>query len=983
MLSNSPNHLPSFLARLKWYYLDSLKGRLIALSLGLSLTLMWALVFLSTSFQQQKFSEVLFDQQFTSVRHLAADIAGELQGRVGILTVSAARIPDKLSPRVLDDHLSQLVTLHQAFTSGIIVIGLDGRVMADYPSMPGRRGMDVGERDYFQNVVKTGKPAIATLVTARSSQRPTLVITVPVRDHAGKVRAILAGATDLSAPNFFSRVFERKMAGKGQFYITSPHNHLVLASTDPARVLTAAPAPGQHAVYDRFVAGFEGSTSARNTEGIATLFSASSIPMANWLVTATYPAEVAFQPVTAMRNYLIAMAVIMTLLAVFLTHWITRRMLIPLDEAGQAIQRMTQDAVPFAPLPLKGKGEVGGIINHFNVLVEDHHRSAAALAASEQRFRTLFERAPDAIYVCNRGCFAYANAATLDLFGAHSQDQLLGHPILDRVHPDLHGVVETSLQSVIEAKESVALMEVKLQRMDGSVVYARISAIPFHYENEPAALVFARDITQRIHAEKALRESEERFRRLVALSSEWYWEHDENFVVTTVAGWKAIKNGRIPEHSIGKTSWELGLGSDEPSWKKHRTSVEARLPFTDFEYTRQLSDGSIAWHHVSGEPVHDENGEYKGYRGTGKDITERKLAEKALRESEERFRRLVALSSEWYWEHDENCVMTTIAGWKSKKSSADQKYQVGKIAWERRPGSDDPSRQAQLAKVEARCAFKDFEYARTEPDGSVIWYSISGEPMFDEDGTYKGYRGTGKDITERKLAEAALRQSQARIRELAAHQEEIKEQERKRIARDIHDELGQTMLAIRLDAVTLTEKTAATHADLHGSALLMLDHIDTAMASVKAIINDLRPFVLDLGLVAAVEWQIHEFESRSGIACDLEVDGEDFSRHLDARSSTALFRVLQESLTNITRHAKARQARIVIRTEHNQLDMTIADNGIGIAPDHLNKKSAFGLAGIKERINALGGKFTMDSAPGKGTTLRFSIPIPVPIKAPC
>jgi PAS domain S-box-containing protein len=522
------------------------------------------------------------------------------------------------------------------------------------------------------------------------------------------------------------------------------------------------------------------------------------------------------------------------------------------------MQRMTHGTASLAPLPVKGKGEISSIINNFNALVEDQHRSEAALAVSEQRFRSLVEHAPDAIYLCNRhGCIAYANAAALQLFGAHSPDQLVGQSLFGRVHPDLHGLVEKSLQSVIEAKEAFAPMEVKLQRMDGTVVYAQISAIPFDYENEPVALAFARD------------------------------------------------------------------------------------------------------------------------------ITDRKLAEQALRESEERFRRLAALSSEWYWEHDENCVMTNMAGWKTKKNSIIQRYQVGKIAWEKKSGSDDPTRKAIRAKVEARRAFKDVEYARTEPDGSVVWYSVSGEPMFDEHGTYKGYRGTGKDITERKQAEEALRQSRARIRKLAAHQATIKEQERKRIARDLHDELGQTLLAIRLEAATLTEQTAAAHPDFHSSARLMLRHIDMAMKSVKAAINDLRPFVLDLGLMAAMEWQVHEFESMSGIACDLKVDDEDFDRHLDKSHSTALFRIVQESLTNIAQHAKARQVSIVIRTEDDQLDMTIADNGIGIAPNHLNKKNTFGLLGIEERINALGGRFNIDSAPGRGTTLRISMPISVRIEVPC
>ncbi|RJG03328.1 PAS domain S-box protein [Noviherbaspirillum sedimenti] len=842
----------SLLARLKWDYLSTLKGRLLVLTLGLSLTLLWGLVFFTTAVQQQKFSEVLFDQQFATARRLAADLDDKLEARISLLTATARGIPDHVAPPIIEAHLAHATALHRILPDGVALIGMDGRVIADYPVVTWPPGRYVGNRDYFKTVVETGQPYISKPRISRILQRPVLVFSVPVLDRAGKIRAVLAGITDLTAPNFLGAYFDKEIESKQQFHIVSPHDNLILAATDSSRIMTPPPAHGVNPLYDRFVDGFKGSGIVKSSSGSMVLSSASYVPRTNWLAIASMPADVAFKPVTIMRHYLIGMAAIMTLAAAWLARWITRRMLVPLNEAGKAMQRMTQGDAPLVPLPVNGKDEVGGIINNFNTLVEDRHRNEAALARSEQRFRALFENAPDAIYVCNRGCFAYANAATLDLFGAHSQDQLLGHPILGRVHPDLHGVAETSLQSVIEAKESVALMEVKLQRMDGSVVYARISAIPFHYENEPAALVFARDITQRIHAEKALRESEERFRRLVALSSEWYWEHDKDLVVTTVAGWKAIKGGKIPEYFIGQNPWEMRrLGSDAASWKKHRTSVEARLPFTDFEYTRQLSDGSI------------------------------------------------------------------------------------------------------------------------------VWYGISGEPMFDEDGTYKGYRGTGKDITERKLAEEALRQSRARIRELAAHQETIKEQERKRIARDLHDELGQTLLAIKLDAATFVERTAVAQPALHSTARLMLNHIDLAMKSVKAVINDLRPFVLDLGLVAAMEWQVNEFQRRSGIECVLDVDDEDVDCQLDEVRSTALFRVLQESLTNIVRHAKASHVHITICAEAGQLVMTIADDGIGIALNQRRKKRTFGLVGIEERIKAIGGTFAVDSAPGKGATLTFAIPLPV------
>lgn len=215
------------------------------------------------------------------------------------------------------------------------------------------------------------------------------------------------------------------------------------------------------------------------------------------------------------------------------------------------------------------------------------------------------------------------------------------------------------------------------------------------------------------------------------------------------------------------------------------------------------------------------------------------------------------------------------------------------------------------------------------------------------------------------------------LRELAAHRERIKEEERKRIARDIHDDLGQTLLALRIDVSMFAAKTARSHPRLHGKVSTVLSSIDAATKSMRAIINDLRPPVLDLGLVAAIEWQAQEFRRRTGIPCDLDVDNDDFDENLDESRAAALFHVVQESLSNIIRHAQATQVSIAVRTEPGMLHMTIADDGIGISTAAPKKTNSFGLAGIEERINALDGRFSVDSAPGQGTRLRFSVPLTV------
>jgi signal transduction histidine kinase len=227
-------------------------------------------------------------------------------------------------------------------------------------------------------------------------------------------------------------------------------------------------------------------------------------------------------------------------------------------------------------------------------------------------------------------------------------------------------------------------------------------------------------------------------------------------------------------------------------------------------------------------------------------------------------------------------------------------------------------------------------------------------------------------INERKLAEEALRQSQEELRQLASYQERIKEDERKRIAREIHDELGQNLLALRIDIAMLHARTGSTHPKLNRKVHSVLDHIDSTMKAMRAIINNLRPTVLDLGLSAAIEWQVKEFQRRTGIACELSMSEKDLA--VDDNRATALFRILQESLNNVFRHARATKARIELHRKDDRLFMTVADNGVGIFPGCRRKANSFGLVGIKERISTLGGDLTIDTGKDAGTALTVSIP---------
>lgn len=222
-----------------------------------------------------------------------------------------------------------------------------------------------------------------------------------------------------------------------------------------------------------------------------------------------------------------------------------------------------------------------------------------------------------------------------------------------------------------------------------------------------------------------------------------------------------------------------------------------------------------------------------------------------------------------------------------------------------------------------------------------------------------------RDINGRKQMEEALRDSRSQLRKLANHQESVKEDERKRIARDIHDELGQNLMALRIDVSMMANALAPVSQQWLETAL---QQIDATIKAVRTIINDLRPAVLDLGLQAALDWQVNEFKRRSGIACELQIEHDEFT--LNDKHATALFRIVQEALTNILKHAKASEVQIRIQRIDDRLFVKIADDGIGCA----RKGRGFGLVGMEERLYALGGAFSIESNPGKGTSIMLSIP---------
>ncbi len=231
------------------------------------------------------------------------------------------------------------------------------------------------------------------------------------------------------------------------------------------------------------------------------------------------------------------------------------------------------------------------------------------------------------------------------------------------------------------------------------------------------------------------------------------------------------------------------------------------------------------------------------------------------------------------------------------------------------------------------------------------------------------------DRTQRQRAEEKLRRSLDQLRALTNYLQYVREEERTRIAREVHDELGQALTGLKLDLSWLVTRLGkkSTKAEQE-KARTMVAHIDTTIQTVRRIATELRPGILDgLGLVAAIEWQANEFQSRTGIPCAVASTLHDAT--WDQDFSTVFFRIFQETLTNIIRHAQATRVDVSLAEENGQLVLTVSDNGRGISEEEIANTRSIGLVGMRERAMLIGGDIAIHGAPGKGTTVTARAPL--------
>ncbi|QYD71588.1 PAS domain-containing protein [Paraburkholderia edwinii] len=407
-------------------------------------------------------------------------------------------------------------------------------------------------------------------------------------------------------------------------------------------------------------------------------------------------------------------------------------------------------------------------------------------------------------------------------------------------------------------------------------------------------------------------------------------------------------------------------------------AIEANSAF-ECEYRVVLADGAIRYVFGTGRPLSYEDGRIVEYIGTTVDVTARKRTEDLLRKSEKAFRTLAENLPDSVVRYNRHCerIYVNPAFERNRRLSAQQALNVPlREAWMCDIPVEDY--EAIVQRVLTSGDPGEVSGVWTVPGRARTYNSVRIAAERDADGEIVSAIAISRDITEAKEAEMRVEESRQLIRQLAGRSEAAREEERKHLARELHDGLAQSLLAVRLQLSVLSLEFGAHMPALTKRANLIVGHVDGAIKVVRNAVTSLRPVALDLGVLSALEWLVQEFIGEAGIPCKFSTDLSSIA--LRESETTALFRIAQEALRNIIRHAHATRACVLLKRETDGWLLEIRDDGVGF--DATRKKSkSFGLVGIRERVLMFAGTFDLLTSPGAGTTLRIRIPATVSSEA--
>lgn len=590
-----------------------------------------------------------------------------------------------------------------------------------------------------------------------------------------------------------------------------------------------------------------------------------------------------------------------------------------------------------------------------------------AIRESEVKYRTFFENSMDGIlFTSPEGDILTANAAACEIFQmSESEICSLGRDgIVDQTDPNLGIFLEE------RRREGKSRVELRMIRKDGTKFDSDLTSVVFNDAvGKKRTSVIFRDISERKQMERELRESESKFKSLV----------EESLVGVYIIqdGKFAYVNPRLAE-LLGYQTTELintlsVLEVIHPDYRK-LVADNIRLRLSGVEQSIHYEVEAIK---KNGEVIQAELfGSLTEYRGAPAiigstvDISHRKKAIAEIKKARELAEQIIdSLPGIFFLINEEgiflrwNKQFEEVSGYKAYEV-------VKKKPWQFFEGEEREYIKNKIKDIIVD-GLDDAEAGFVTKDHTRIPYYFKAIGITYEN--QKCLLGYGIDISDRKRAEEDLAKSYTEIRRLSEYLQNIREEERKHIAREIHDELGQQITVLKMDASWLNKKLKNADESVKNKLNDLIELMDSTVKTVRRISSELRPSLLDdMGLIPAMEWYLKDFGKRIAIKTNFSIPKEELNLPDEAR--TGLFRIFQESLTNIARHSKAKKVDVSLQVVHGNIVMAIKDDGDGFDPESVKSKKTLGILGMKERSFMMGGTYEVKSKPGKGTRVMITVP---------
>ena len=613
-----------------------------------------------------------------------------------------------------------------------------------------------------------------------------------------------------------------------------------------------------------------------------------------------------------------------------------------------------------------------------------HEQARDATAAAPQDNDDLFVFAPVGYFSLGRDSgIRRCNLAGADLL-AGERSTLVGRAFTGFIASCDAGRFDEFLQDVFSGGAPKACeLDLSLSGREPRSVLIKAALSPDRQE----CLAVVIDITSQKQVERALLESERRFRDVADISADWIWEVDTDGRYTYASESVRKLLGYAPEEIIGKTAFDLMPAEEAARVGAAFGAIAARgEAFRELENIVVDAHGGLHDTLTNGTPIRDDHGKVVGYRGVDRDITERKRTEQALTASQQRLRDMVNTTNGIVWEADARTFDFTFISQQAERllgfPIADW-MQPG--FWLAHLHPDDLNWAPEYCmSCTRRLAPHDFEYRFIARDGRTVWLHDL-VTVVAENGSPRWLRGIMVDVTSRRLAEDRLREMagvlEARVAERTAELRRVsaeltmtEERERRKLAQYLHDELSQLLAVVK---IKLTSMDAGSQAAEIGRIAALIDQADQTARNISQQLSP--PLLQTLGLMPAIERLADEIEGRYGLA--VHVDPVECRRKFSDEVQAVLYRAARELLINVAKHAGVREASLTCLCDHNCLTLVVSDGGCGFDPvAQLGEGSdprRFGLRSVRERIANIGGSMEVDSSPGNGATIAIVMPCDV------